>query len=78
MGRPPAGDAAHGEPARIRDYPKLLVTIRPAVKATLKAIVTLQDRPAWKVVEEGIRLCVEQMPPEDRRIIDSIVRRVQK
>lgn len=55
MGRPPEGLGKRGEPERIRDYPKLLVTIRPAVKAALQKLVAREARPAWRVVEDAIK-----------------------
>jgi hypothetical protein len=75
MGRPPEGLGEKGEPERIRDYPKLLVTIRPAVRARLKAIAASEDRPAWQVVEDAIDLYFQRLPPDRRRSVHASMRR---
>lgn len=69
IGRPPEGRGEGGEPGKIRDYPKLLITIRPTVKATLKAIAEFEQRPAWRVVEDAITQYLEGMPTKARRVI---------
>jgi hypothetical protein len=55
-GRKPEGLGKHGEPKRIRDYPTLLVTIRPSVKAVWDHLAAREDRPKWKIVEDAVRL----------------------
>ena len=54
MGRKPEGLGMKGEPKRIRDYPKLLVTIRPSIRAKLKRLAARENRPMWKIVEDAI------------------------
>jgi hypothetical protein len=56
MGRKPEGLGKGREPKRIRDYPKLLVTIRPKVHDALKRIAAREERPMWKIIEEAIQL----------------------
>ena len=76
IGRPPAGlGKSAGEPEKISDYPRLSLTVRPITKAKLEAVTTLERRPAWKVVEDGINLYVEGMSPEDRRMVEAIAKR---
>jgi len=75
MGRPPEGSGKKGEPERIRDYPKLLVTIRPTVRSKLKAMASIESRPAWQVVEDAIALYFDQLPPEHRRSVQAAMRR---
>jgi hypothetical protein len=75
-GRPPGGLGKHGEPEKIRDYPKLLITMRPSVKARLKAIAEHEERPAWKVVEDAIAHYAAQLPPKDHRVVDAATRRI--
>jgi len=77
MGRPPGGKGSHGEPERIRDYPKLALTIRPATKAKLDAVAVIEGRPAWRVVEDGIDAYIGNMPPEDRKAVQAVVERIQ-
>lgn len=60
------------------NYPKLSITIRPATKAALTAVATLQARPIWLIVEDGIRRYIELMPPEDRRMVEAIARRKER
>jgi hypothetical protein len=78
MGRPPEGSGKKGEPERIRDYPKLLVTIRPAVRSRLKAMAAAEERPAWQIVEDALGQYFERLPAEQRRAIQSAVRRNSK
>lgn len=61
MGRKPEGAGKHGEPKRIRDYPTLLVTIRPSVKNILNRLAAREERPKWKIVEDAIRLYQESI-----------------
>ena len=75
MGRPPEGSGKKGEPERIRDYPKLLVTIRPAVRGRLKAMASVENRPAWQVVEDALELYFAQLPAENRRAVQAAARR---
>jgi len=77
MGRPPAGKGAEGEPERIRDYPKLALTIRPTTKAKLDAVAVIESRPAWKVVEDGIDAYIGNLAPEDRKAVQAVVERIQ-
>ena len=67
MGRKPQGLVSQGEPRRIRDYPTLLVTIRPSIKAALDRIARREERPKWKIVEDAIRLYQEVGPNKRRR-----------
>jgi hypothetical protein len=69
MGRPPEGLGKKGEPERIRDYPKLLVTIRPAVRSRLKAMASAESRPAWQIVEDALAMYFQNLPPEHRRSV---------
>ncbi len=78
IGRPPEGSGKKGEPERIRDYPKLLVTIRPAVRSRLKAMAAVEERPAWQIVEDALALYFEQLPAEQRRAVQSAARRESK
>jgi len=75
MGRPPEGTGKKGEPERIRDYPKLLVTIRPAVRTRLKAIASAEARPAWQIVEDAVALYFDQLPDDKRRAVQAAIRR---
>jgi hypothetical protein len=75
MGRPPEGTGKKGEPERIRDYPKLLVTIRPVVRSKLKAIASAESRPAWQIVEDAVALYFDQLPDEKRRAVHAAIRR---
>jgi hypothetical protein len=77
IGRPPAGTAADGKPEKTSEYPKLTVSIRPTTKAKLNAVTTLEGKPAWKIVEDGILLYVEKMPAGDRQMVESIAKRAE-
>jgi hypothetical protein len=74
IGRPPEGSGKKGEPQRIRDYPKLLVTIRPAVRTRLKAMASVESRPAWQIVEDALAMYFERLPAGKRRAVQSAAR----
>jgi hypothetical protein len=74
MGRPPEGSGKKGEPERIRDYPVLLITIRPTMKRKLKAISSAEDRPVWQIVEDAVELYFGQLAVGLRRAIQSQLR----
>jgi hypothetical protein len=76
MGRPPAATAADGRPEKTSEYPKLTVSIRPATKATLEAVSTIDKKPAWRIVEDGLSLYVDGMLAEDRRMVEALARRL--
>lgn len=75
IGRPPEGLGENGEPARIRDYPRQLFTMRPVTRARLKAIAALEGRSEWRVVDDGIASYFEHMTPKDRRAVEAIIKR---
>jgi hypothetical protein len=74
MGRPPEGSGKKGEPERIRDYPKLLFTIRPAVRNRLKAMASTEGRPAWLILEDALTMYFEQLPAGRRRAVQIAAR----
>jgi hypothetical protein len=74
-GRPPAGIGTDGQPELTSKYPKLSIAVRPSTKAALAAVATLEKRPIWRIVEDGIRRYIESLPPEDRRVVRAIVGR---
>jgi len=75
MWRPPSGLGKAGERDKISDYPRLSMTVRPITKAKLEAATTLERRPAWKIVDDGINLYVHQIPLEDRRMVETLGKR---
>ena len=44
-------------------------------QAKLEALTTLERRPAWKIVDDGINLYVHQIPLEDRRMVETLGKR---
>ena len=54
IGRPPGGSGKAGEPAKIRDYPKLALTIKPVTKALLKSASMIEGRSEWLIVDDAI------------------------
>ncbi len=67
MGRKPQGLGKGLEPKKIRDYPKLLVTIRPSAKIKLKRMAARENRPMWKVVDDAIKLYEQAHHKKQRR-----------
>jgi predicted NAD/FAD-binding protein len=56
-------------------YPKLSIAIRPSVRASLTAVATLENRPIWLIVQDGISQYIQAMTPEDRSMVEAIARR---
>lgn len=75
-GRPPAAIGKDGEPEMTSKYPKLSIAIRPSTRAALNAVATLESRPIWLIVEDGIRRYIQGLPPEDRKMVEAIERRM--
>jgi hypothetical protein len=73
-GRPPEGLGKKGEPERIRDYPRRLFTLRPSTLGRLHAISKQEDRAEWRIIEDGLRLYFDQMPPEVRRAVERMAK----
>jgi predicted RNA-binding protein Jag len=76
MGRPAEG-LGGDEPEKIRDYPRLSITMRATTKRTLESIAFFQNRAAWQVVEDAISAYLNTMEPSDRKTISSIVKRTK-
>lgn len=76
VGRPPGGSGKAGEPEKIRDYPKLNVTIKAATKALLRAASMVEGRSDWLIVDDAITQYVERMSVADRRAIEGLAKRV--
>lgn len=76
IGRPPGGNPHAGEPEKIRDYPKLNISARPATRALLKATSMIEGRSEWLIVEEAVIQYVARMPIEDRKVIEGLAKRV--
>jgi hypothetical protein len=74
-GRPPAAIGKDGKPEMTSRYPKLSIAIRPSTRAALNAVATLESRPIWLIVEDGIRRYIESLPAEDRKMVEAIERR---
>jgi hypothetical protein len=75
-GRPPSSVGEGGKPEKSSDYPKLVISIRPNTKAVLDAIMALEKRSGWKVVETAILDYRDRLPAEDRRAVDLIAKRM--
>lgn len=76
MGRPPAARDL-GPDAKTSEWPRYTFTTPPGLRETINAIVTLENRPAWRIISDAIALYVQNLPPEDRRLVDGISARVK-
>jgi hypothetical protein len=70
--------AKDGTPEMVSRYPRLTLTMTPATRARLEAASMLTRQSAWKVVEEALVSFVERLPPEDRKAIESLARRIEE
>jgi hypothetical protein len=76
-GRPAAGVVVDGSAERVSDYPKLTVSMRPETKVKLEAYSTLVREPAWRVVDEALRLFLDAIPAEDKFAVEGMAKRMQ-
>jgi hypothetical protein len=74
VGRPRGGAGKGGEPEKIRDYPKLSITVKPLTKALLRAASALEGRSTWLIIEDAVRLYVERMTAADRDAIINLAK----
>lgn len=77
-GRVPVGVGPNGEPELTSKYPKLAISIRPAMKMRLDAASTLTRLPAWRIVDQALVKYLESISPEDRKAIESMARRIEE
>lgn len=76
LGRPPAAVNEKGMPEKTSEFPKLTVSIRPRTKAMLDAIMALEKRSAWMVVEDALLQYRDKMRPADRAAVALIADRI--
>lgn len=77
MGRPPQGSLGTDGEERIRDYPKLAITVRPGTRAKLNAAAAVEQRSSWKIVDDAINQYVDRLPASDRKMVDAIAARAK-
>lgn len=68
-GRPPAG-AREGE--KVKDYPQLSVRVPSEMKARLTALSAVTGLAQWRVIVEAIDCYVDDLPPDDRALVDGL------
>lgn len=71
-GRPPAGH--RGE--KVKDYPQLSIRVPVEFKARLSAMSAVTGLAQWRVVVEAINCMLEDLPPNDRQLVDGISERL--
>jgi predicted DNA-binding protein len=72
-GRPPAG-AKEGE--KVKDYPQLSIRVPVEMKARLNALSAVTGLSQWRVVVEAIDCFVNDLPPNDRQLVDGLSARL--
>jgi hypothetical protein len=53
---------------KISDLPKMNIRLTPEAKELLIAASNIENRPMWRIIDEGIRLYLKTMRPRDRQI----------
>jgi hypothetical protein len=71
----PSGSGPSGEAELVSGLPKLSVSIRPRVRAALDAVAMVEGRVTWKVVESCILHYVDDLPTEDRKLVEAFISR---
>lgn len=67
----PAGD--RGE--KVRDYPKLTISIKPETKARLDAVSVILGTPSWRVIDDALALHFRSLNAADRNLASSVAAR---
>ena len=75
-GRPPAAVDDKGVPEKTSEFPKLTISMRPKTKAMLDAIMALEKRSAWMVVEDALLEYRDRMRPADKAAVALIASRI--
>jgi predicted DNA-binding protein len=71
-GRPPAGE--RGE--KVKDYPQLSVRVPSEMKARLVALSAVTGMSQWRLIVEAIDCFVDDLPPNDRQLVDGLSERL--
>jgi CheY-like chemotaxis protein/predicted DNA-binding protein len=71
-GRPPSG-VRPGE--HMSEYPQYAGRVPQEVLDQLKAIAEVTDLPQWRVLSDAITAYIEQLPEEERRLLDELIAR---
>jgi predicted DNA-binding protein len=75
VGRPPAG-AREGE--KVKDYPQLSIRVPNEFKARLNALSAVTGLAQWRVVVEAINCFFQDLPPQDRELVDGLSERLMR
>ena len=73
VGRPPAG-AKDGE--KVKDYPQLSIRVPNEFKARLNAMSAVTGLAQWRVIVEAINCFFQDLPPQDRELVDGLSERL--
>ena len=65
--------APDGTPEQTHKWPKLSVSVRPTVRRQLQAVAQFENRPAWRIVEDALKVYFDKMKPRDRETIEAFV-----
>jgi CheY-like chemotaxis protein len=57
------------------EYPQYAGRVPQAVLDQLKAIADVTDQPQWRVLSDAINAYIEQLPDEQRRLLDELMTR---
>jgi hypothetical protein len=58
-------------------YPKTTIYMEPRLKAKVQALGTIQNRAAWKIIEEALERYLSELPAKDRQAIELLASRVR-
>lgn len=71
VGRPPIG--VRGE--KVSDYPQVMIRLPHETKEVLDALSGLTGTPIWRLIDESVRVYVNQLSDAERRLLGSVQRR---
>jgi predicted DNA-binding protein len=64
---------ARGE--KVSDYPQVMIRLPRETKEVLDALSGLTGTPIWRLIDESVRVYVDQLSESERRLLTSVQRR---
>ena len=76
MGRPPAARDL-GTDSKTSEWPKTTIPCPPGFRSLLAAVGMLEDRPAWRILQDALNAYVAAMPKADRDAVKALADRAK-
>jgi predicted DNA-binding protein len=61
---------------KVKDYPQLSIRVPQEMKARLNAVSAVTGLAQWRVIVEAINCFIQDLPPQDRDLVDGLSARL--